>query len=71
MFVLSAPYVKTVAEWKALSPRRSVRAAATRYARQNMAAVVMCGDDGAVTYLYDAANDRVSIKAYKHVEWVS
>ena len=71
MFSLSAPFVKTANEWRALSRRKSVDGAARAYAKANMAAVVMCGDDSAVTYLYDVANDRVSVRAHKRVEWVA
>jgi len=71
MFVLSAPFVKTVNEWRALSKRKSVDAAARAYAKANMVAVVMCGDDSAVAYLYDAMNDRVAVKTHKHVEWAA
>lgn len=71
MFVLSAPFVKTANEWRALSPRKSVDGAARAYAKANMAAVVLCGDDSAVTYLYDPANDRISVKAHKQVEWAA
>lgn len=71
MFVLSAPFVKTANEWKALSKRKSVDGAARAYAKANMCAVVMCGDDSAVSYLYDVMNDRVSVKTHKHVEWAA
>lgn len=71
MFVRSASYVKTVNEWKAHSPRRSWKAGARRYARANMAAVVMRGDDSAVSFLYDPANDRVVEREWQSVEWVA
>lgn len=71
MFVLSAPYVKTANEWKAASRRHSIDGSARAYAKANMVAVVLCGDDSAVSYLYDVMNDRISVKSYKNVEWVS
>jgi len=71
MFVLSAPYVKTTGEWAARSRRRSVEAAAKRYAREHMVAVVMLGNDDAVAYLYDVANDRVAKSIYRQPEWVA
>lgn len=69
MFSRSASYVKTTGEWAARSPRRSVDAAAKRFARENMVAVVMLGNDNAVAYLYDPCNDRVVRKGYENVEW--
>ncbi|EPR09793.1 hypothetical protein M527_06600 [Sphingobium indicum IP26] len=71
MFVRSASYVKTTKEWAALAPRRSVESAAKRFARENMIAVVMLGNDDAVAYLYDPANDRVAKAIYRHPEWVA
>lgn len=71
MFVRSASYVKTTGEWAALAPRRSVESAAKRYARQNMVAVVMLGNDDAVLYLYDVANDRVAKTIRRQPEWVA
>lgn len=70
MFVSSASYVKTSREWAALAPRRSVESAAKRYARENMVAVVMLGNDDAVSYLFDVANDRVVKTIHRNVEWV-
>lgn len=69
MFSLSASHVKTVAEFRAMSPRKSADAGARAFARKNMVAVVLCGDDSAISYLYDVANDRISRRVYKHVEW--
>ena len=71
MFVYSANYVKTPQEWAALAPRRGVESAAKRYARENMAAVVMLGNDDAVSYLFDVANDRVVKTIHRNVEWVA
>ena len=71
MFVSSAPYVKTSREWAAHAPRRSVESAAKRYARENMAAVVMLGNDDAVSYLFDVANDRVVKTIHRNVEWAA
>ena len=71
MFVRSAPFVKTSAEWAARSPRRSVDAAARRFARENMVAIIMRGDDSAVSYLYDVANDRISKTTHRNVEWAA
>lgn len=69
MFVRSAHFVKTTKEWASLAPRGSFDSAARAYARANMVAVVMRGDDSAITYLYDVMNDRVSKKTYPKVEW--
>lgn len=69
MFVSSASYVKTPREWAALAPRRSVESAAKRYAREKMVAVVMLGNDDAVSYLFDVANDRVVKTIHRNVEW--
>lgn len=69
MFVRSASFVKTTREWAALAPRGSYDSAARAYAKQHMVAVVMRGDDSAITYLYDVMNDRVSKKTYAKVEW--
>ncbi len=71
MFVRSAAYVKTVNEWKARSRRHSADAAARAFARANMVAVIMRGDDSAVAYLYDVANDRVAKTSYASPEWVA
>ena len=71
MFVLSAPYVKTVNEWAARAPRRSVESAAKRFARENMVAIVLHGDDSATAYLYDVANDRVAKVKHATPEWVA
>ena len=71
MFVSSAPYVKTSREWAALAPRRSVETAAKSYARANMVAVVMLGNDDAVSYLFDVANDRVVKTVHRQVEWAA
>lgn len=71
MFVLSSPFVKTVNEWKARSPRRSADAAARRFARDNMVATIMHGDDSATLYLYDVANDRIATARYAKPEWVA
>lgn len=71
MFVLSAPFVKTAREWAALAPRRSVDRAARAYAKANMVAVVLCGDDSAVSYMYDVANDRIARTVHHNVEWVA
>lgn len=69
MFVRSASYVKTVGEWAARAPRRSVDRAASDYARRHMVAIVMLGNDDAVAYLYDVANDRVARQVHTGVEW--
>ena len=69
MFVSSAPYVKTSKEWAALAPRGSVESAARAYARENMVAVVMLGNDGAVSYLFDIANDRVVKRVDRNPVW--
>lgn len=71
MFVRSAPYVKTANEWKALSPRRSWKAGARRFAKTNMVAVVMRADDSAVTFLYDVANNRIVEREWAGVEWAA
>ena len=71
MFVRSAAFVKTVNEWAALAPRRSVDSAAKRYARENMVAVVMHGDDSATAYLFDVANDRIAKVRHSNPEWVA
>lgn len=71
MFVLSAAYTKTANEWRALSKRKSVDGADRAYAKAHMVAVVLCGDDSAVSYLYDTMNDRIAVKAHKNVEWAA
>lgn len=71
MFSRSASFVKTTGEWAALAKRRSVESAAKAYAKANMVAVVMLGNDDAVMYLYDVANDRVAKKICRNVEWVA
>lgn len=71
MFVRSAPFVKTTAEWAALASRRSADRAARAYAARNMVAVMMRGDDSAVSYLYDVENDKVVRTVHKNVEWVA
>jgi hypothetical protein len=71
MFVRTAAFVKTVNEWKARNSRRSADAAARAYARENMVAVVMRGDDGAIVYLYDVANDRIARVTYDAPEWAA
>lgn len=71
MFVRSASFVKTVNEWAARSPRRSADAAARRFARENMVAIIMRGDDSAVSYLYDVANDRIAKTTHRNVEWAA
>lgn len=71
MFVRSAPFVKTTAEWAALAPRRSVDRAARDFAKTNMVAVVMRGDDSAVSYLYDPMNSRVVRTTHARPEWVA
>jgi hypothetical protein len=69
MFVSSASYVKTSREWAALAPRGSVESAAKAYARKHMVAVVMLGNDDAVSYLFDVANDRVVKRIDRNVRW--
>lgn len=71
MLARSASYVKTTGEWAARSPRRSVDAAAKRYAREHMVAVVMLANDDAVGYFYDVANDRVASKVFRQPEWAA
>lgn len=71
MFVRSAPFVKTVREWQSLSSRRSADAAARRFAKANMVAIVMRGDDSAVAYLYDVTNDRVARVVHAAPDWVA
>lgn len=71
MFNSSASYVKTSREWAALAPRGSVESAAKAYARKNMVAVVMLGNDDAVSYLFDVANDRVVKRIDRNVRWVA
>lgn len=71
MFVRSASFVKTSPEWAARSPRRSVDAAARRFARENMVAIIMRGDDSAVSYLFDVANDRIVKTVHRSVEWTA
>ena len=71
MFVLSAPYVKTTGEWAALAPRRSADRAARAYAIHHMVAIMMRGDDSAVSYLYDVAGRRVVRTLHRNVEWVA
>ena len=69
MFSLSAPFVKTAREWAALAPRRSADRAARSYAVRNMVAVVLRGDDSAVSYLYDVERQRVVRTLHRNVEW--
>lgn len=71
MFVLSAPFVKTAREWASLAARNSADGAARAYAKANMVAVLMRGDDSAVSYLYDAEGDRVVRTVHQNVEWVA
>lgn len=71
MFVRSAAHVKTVNEWKALSRRHSADGAARTFARRNMVAVIMRGDDSATVYLYDVANDRLAKVNHATPEWVA
>lgn len=71
MFVRSAPFVKTTAEWAALAARRSADRAARSYAVRNMVAIIMRADDSAVSYLYDVANDRVVRTVHRDVVWVA
>lgn len=71
MFVRSASFVKTVAEWSALAPRRSADRAARAFAVTNMVAVIMRGDDSAVSYLYDVDGKRVVRTIHRNVEWVA
>jgi hypothetical protein len=54
-----------------MAPRGSVESAAKAYARANMVAVVMLGNDDAVSYLFDVANDRVVKRIDRNVRWVS
>lgn len=60
-----------VVEFAIYKERRSVEAAARRFARENMVAVVMLANDDAVMYLYDAANDRVATKIVRQPEWAA
>lgn len=71
MFVRSAPFVKTVREWAVLAPRRSADRAARSYAVRNMVAVMMRGDDSAVSYLFDVERNRVVRTIHRNVEWVA
>jgi len=71
MFVRSAPFVKTTREWAALAPRRSFDAAARAFARANMVAVIMMGDDSAVSYLHDVESGKVVKTMHRNVEWVA
>ena len=71
MFSRSASFVKTVAEWRALSRRKSVEAAARAFAKAHMVAVVHHADDTATAYLYDVANDRVAKVTYRDVTWAA
>jgi hypothetical protein len=71
MFSRSAFFVKTASEWAARAPRRSVESAAKEFARRNMIAVVLLGNDDAVAYLYDAASDRVAKEVHRKPEWRS
>lgn len=71
MFSRSASFVKTTGEWAAMAKRRSVEAAAKAYARAHMVAIVMLGNDDAVVYLYDVANDRVVKKICRKPEWAA
>lgn len=71
MFVRSAPFVKTTREWAALAPRRSADRAARSYAVRNMVAVMMRGDDSAVSYLYDVERQRVVRTLHRNVEWAA
>lgn len=54
-----------------VTQRRSVEAAAKRYAREHMVAVVMLANDDAVGYFYDVANDRVVSKIFRQPEWAA
>jgi hypothetical protein len=69
MFVSSASYVKTSKEWAALAPRKSVEAAAKEFARKIMVAIVMLGNDDAVVYLHDVANQRIAKSIHRGVVW--
>lgn len=69
MFVRSAAFVKTTAEWAALAPRRSAARAARAYAVRNMVAIMMRGDDSAVSYFYDVEGDRVVRTVHAKPEW--
>lgn len=71
MFHLSASHVKTAREWASCSPRGGVEAAAKRFARENMVAVVMLANDDAVSYLFDVANDRVVKTVHREVKWAA
>lgn len=71
MFSLSAFYLKTLPEWRALSPRKSADAAARRFARENMVAAIHLANDDVALYLYDVANDRISRKIYRQPEFVA
>ncbi len=70
-FPRTAHFVKTAQEWRGLASRHSVDRAARAYAKAHMVAVVMCGDDSAVAYLNDVANDRVVRKVCRNVEWAA
>ncbi len=71
MFVRSASFVKTAAEWSALAPRRSADRAARAFAVRNMVAVLMRGDDSAVSYLFDVERNRVVRTLHLKPEWVA
>ena len=71
MFVRSALHVKTRAEWAALAPRRGAERAARSYAVRNMVAIMMRGDDSAVSYLYDVEKNQVVRTVHTNVEWVA
>lgn len=70
-FSRSAPFVKSANEWRFLSRRKSVEAAAKAFAKANMVAIVHRGDDSAVGYFFDVANDRVARVTYPKVEWLA
>lgn len=71
MFVRSASHVKTVSEWAAMAPRRGVDAAARSFAKLHMVAIVMRGDDTAVSYLHDVESGKVIKTTHREVEWAA
>lgn len=71
MFVRSAPFVKTTLEWAALASRRSADSAARAFAKANMVAVIMRGDDTAVSYLHDVESGKVVKTTHRNVEWAA
>lgn len=71
MFVRSAPFVKTVREWAALSPRGGFEQAARLYAKANMVAVILRGDDTAVSFLHDVESGKVVKTTHRAVEWAA